>query len=197
MANPTVSGDRLVVGAARGSASPTVPFGAGLIAEMAYRSRARKSGGKTGRGTCPSVPGFQGQRIRSPVRANAYDWIVGWYPARHSRVGGDPGVAAFANGPWIPACPGMVSANWPCVSRCDHPMGLALSPDQRRLYTSTVQTRRILVLVSVLGASATLIAVVEGAWLYALVLYGVSVVGLGVLLGRAVRKHRAQIDQRL
>jgi hypothetical protein len=76
-------------------------------------------------------------------------------------------------------------------------MGLALSPDQRRLYTSTVQTRRILVLVSVLGASATLIAVVEGAWLYALVLYGVSVVGLGVLLGRAVRKHRAQIDQRL
>lgn len=58
-----------------------------------------------------------------------------------------------------------------------------------------VQTRHILALVSVLGVAATLFAVIAGAWVYALALYGSSVIVLGVLLRRAVRQHRAQIDQ--
>ena len=64
-------------------------------------------------------------------------------------------------------------------------------------YIGTMRTRRILVVVSVLGVAATLIAVMEGAWVYALALYGVSVAGIAVLLGRAVRQHRAQNDQPL
>ncbi len=55
-----------------------------------------------------------------------------------------------------------------------------------------MRTRGILVVVSVLGVAATLIAVIEGAWLYALALYGLSVAGIAVLLGRAVRQHRAR-----
>ena len=55
-----------------------------------------------------------------------------------------------------------------------------------------MRTRGILVVVSVLGVAATLIAVIEGAWIYALALYGLSVAGIAVLLGRAVRQHRAR-----
>jgi uncharacterized membrane protein len=57
-----------------------------------------------------------------------------------------------------------------------------------------MRTRRILALVSVLGVVATLIALLEGAWVYALAPYGLSVIALGVLLRRAVRQHRAQAD---
>jgi hypothetical protein len=55
-------------------------------------------------------------------------------------------------------------------------------------------TRRILLAVSVFGVAATLIAVIEGAWIYAVVLYGMSVAATAVLLGRAVRRHRARVD---
>jgi hypothetical protein len=55
-----------------------------------------------------------------------------------------------------------------------------------------MRTRGILVVVSVLGVAATLIAVIEGAWVYALAVYGMSVAGIAVLLGRAVRQHRAR-----
>ena len=57
-----------------------------------------------------------------------------------------------------------------------------------------MRTRGILVVVSVLGVAATLIAVIEGAWIYALAIYGMSVAGIAVLLGRAVRQHRAGND---
>jgi hypothetical protein len=57
-----------------------------------------------------------------------------------------------------------------------------------------MRTRGILVVVSVLGVAATSIAVIEGAWIYALALYGMSVAGIAVALGRAVRQHRARPD---
>jgi bacteriorhodopsin len=57
-----------------------------------------------------------------------------------------------------------------------------------------MRTRGILVVVSVLGVAATLIAVIEGAWIYALAFYGISVAGIAVLLGRAVRQHRARVQ---
>jgi heme exporter protein D len=60
-----------------------------------------------------------------------------------------------------------------------------------------MRTRDILVVVSVLGVAATLIAVIEGAWIYVLAIYGMSVAGIAVLLGRAVRQHRARNDQLL
>jgi Flp pilus assembly protein TadB len=55
-----------------------------------------------------------------------------------------------------------------------------------------MQTRRVLIVVSALCVAATLAAVTEGVWVYALALYGIGVVGLGVLLMRAVRQHRRQ-----
>lgn len=76
-------------------------------------------------------------------------------------------------------------------SRCspgDFPLFLA----RDAAYTCSMEGRRTLVAVSMLATTATLIAVVKGAWLYGLVLYGVSVVVLGLLLRRAVRKRRAQ-----
>lgn len=73
----------------------------------------------------------------------------------------------------------------------------ALLSHVREPYTYRVGTRGILVLVSAMGVTATLIAVAEGAWVYALVFYGMSVIGLGVLLRRAVRQHRTQTDQPL
>jgi hypothetical protein len=58
-----------------------------------------------------------------------------------------------------------------------------------------MDTRRILISVSVLGVAATLIAIVEGSWLFGLSLYGISVVGLGLMLWQAIRQHRRQLDQ--
>ena len=57
-----------------------------------------------------------------------------------------------------------------------------------------MRTRDILVVVSVFGVAATLIAVIEGAWIYALSIYGMSVAGIAVLLGRAVRQQRTRND---
>jgi hypothetical protein len=70
----------------------------------------------------------------------------------------------------------------------------ALFSAVRGTYIGTMRTRGILVVVSVLGVAATLIAVIEGAWIYALAIYGLSVAGIAVLLGRAVRQHRARND---
>ena len=63
-------------------------------------------------------------------------------------------------------------------------------------YTCVVRTRRVLVVVSVLCVAASLTAVLEGAWVCALALYGMGVIGLAALLQRAVKKHRTQ-DARL
>jgi hypothetical protein len=54
-----------------------------------------------------------------------------------------------------------------------------------------LNTRRIVFVISVIGVSATLIALVEGAWVVALVTYAVCVAGLGLLLKRAVAMQRA------
>ena len=70
----------------------------------------------------------------------------------------------------------------------------ALFSAVRGTYIGTMRTRGILVVVSVLGVAATLIAVIKGAWIYALAIYGMSVAGIAVLLGRAVRQHRARND---
>jgi membrane protein implicated in regulation of membrane protease activity len=57
-----------------------------------------------------------------------------------------------------------------------------------------MNTRRILVLVSVVGVAATLIAVTEGKWTYGLALYGGSVVAILALLRRALReRNRTEI----
>jgi hypothetical protein len=49
-----------------------------------------------------------------------------------------------------------------------------------------MSTRRILVLISVTGVIATCLALLAGRWVWALALYGVSVVGILLLLRRAV-----------
>jgi len=53
-----------------------------------------------------------------------------------------------------------------------------------------MHARWILILVSVLGTTATLIVVTEGAWLYGLLLYGATVAGLLVMLRRVVGRLR-------
>lgn len=75
------------------------------------------------------------------------------------------------------------------------PEYLELFSRDRGSYTCIMRTRSILVVVSALSVAATLIAVTQGAWVYALALYGMSVAGLVVLLRSAVSKHRTQIDQ--
>ena len=76
--------------------------------------------------------------------------------------------------------------------QCESPGHFALFSGVQRTYIGMMRTRGILVVVSVLGVAATLIAVIEGAWIYALALYALSVAGIAVLLGRAVRQHRAR-----
>jgi uncharacterized membrane protein len=51
-----------------------------------------------------------------------------------------------------------------------------------------VYTRQLLIVVSVFGVAATLLAMLEGAWLFALAIYGLSIVGLCALLRRAARR---------
>jgi hypothetical protein len=58
-----------------------------------------------------------------------------------------------------------------------------------------MEARRTLVVASILATTATLIAVIKGAWLYGLLFYGVGVVVLGLLLWRAVTRRREQPDQ--
>jgi hypothetical protein len=94
--------------------------------------------------------------------------------------------AVRADGRMRPACgPG------------DSLRNFALFSGVRGTYIGTMRTRDILVVVSVLGVAATLIAVIEGAWIYALAIYAMSVAGIAVLLGRAIRQHRARNDLQL
>src|SRR5262249_54535592 len=51
-----------------------------------------------------------------------------------------------------------------------------------RIWSLGVQTRRLLIVVSVLGAAASMFAVLRGAWLLALALYGASIAVLCLLL---------------
>ena len=48
--------------------------------------------------------------------------------------------------------------------------------------------RQLLIVVSVFGVAATLLAMLEGAWLFALAIYGLSIVGLCALLRQAARR---------
>jgi hypothetical protein len=86
-----------------------------------------------------------------------------------------------------------------CAERIHIAIGgnFALFSGVRGTYICAMWTRGILIVVSILGVTATVIAVIEGAWIYALALYGMSVSGIAVLLGRAVRRHRVRNDMPL
>src|SRR5262249_35669261 len=51
-----------------------------------------------------------------------------------------------------------------------------------RIWSLGVQTRRLLIVVSVLGVAASMFAVLRGAWLLALVVYAASIAVLCLLL---------------
>jgi len=57
-----------------------------------------------------------------------------------------------------------------------------------RIWSDGVYTRQLLIVVSVFGVAATLLAMLEGAWLFALAIYGLSIVGLCALLRQAARR---------
>jgi hypothetical protein len=63
------------------------------------------------------------------------------------------------------------------------------------LYVLRVSTRLIVIVFSLLGTAATVVAVAGGRWIYAALLYGLTVLGLVRLLGRAVGRIRTRSNQ--
>jgi hypothetical protein len=63
------------------------------------------------------------------------------------------------------------------------------------LYVRHMNTRLILIVFSVLGAVAAVVACVQGLWVDAVFLYSLTTVGLVLLLRRAIGRIRATIHQ--
>ncbi len=83
-------------------------------------------------------------------------------------------------------------------STTDRPVWMerfSLFPTRRAAYTYDMDARRFLVVASILATTATLVAVLEGAWLIGAVFYVTSVVVLGFCLRRVIRQRRVQTHQ--